>query len=387
MTREFDAGILNGIPQHVAADYFLHIKKAGWADAPDETGVLEGQFAAPVEQVIASISEVAAAKFKLMVAYHIYAESMRGLAQHPIGEVFHEHAEMERAAAEAYLKRAAVLGSGPVHLPEIETPPASSDPIGIIMVLARAEQEAIAAQTELRQMVGELNPLGFQIEQFMIEDQHHLDELWQMLPQDLAHSPVIEQGPASGEALPSEGAEVPVAAPVDSKPVAKEASGLMSFRRNFTASAPAAAEQAGESVWDTVRGAIHGGTSSMAGGAALGGGVGAGAGALLGSGVAALPAEAKQKMMEESGPVGRFKIRHPILTGIAEGGAIGAAGGAGANQAHELLHATRGNPTGRQIAGLAPLVLGASVVPGAVSAVDKHLHDKELQEQIGRAHV
>ena len=228
--NQFEHALLGGIPQHEAASFFLRIKKASWADAPDETGALEGQFVAPIEQVISTLTEVIAAKFKLMMAYHVYAESMRGIAQHGVSEVFHEHAEMERAAAEAYLKRAAVLGGGPVHLPEIEPPPASSDPVGIAMLMARAEQEAIASQGALKQMVGEQNPLAFAIAQYMIEDQHHLDELWQMLPQDLARTPVIDQAPQG--AMPAE-EQLPEAEPAPTAPApkAKEAANLMSLRR------------------------------------------------------------------------------------------------------------------------------------------------------------
>jgi bacterioferritin (cytochrome b1)/outer membrane murein-binding lipoprotein Lpp len=189
----FARSLSRSIPPNEAAGYFQRLKTAGWADPPDETGSLEGQFTAPLPQVIAKLTEVISAKFRLMVAYHIYAESMRDPAQHAIGEVFHEHAEMERAAAEAYLKRAATLG-GPVHLPEIEPPPASSDPIGILKIVVRAEQEAIALQSELKAMVGDQNPLSFQIEQFMIEDQHHHDEAWQMLPQDSTSAPLVGAG-------------------------------------------------------------------------------------------------------------------------------------------------------------------------------------------------
>src|SRR5262245_26377303 len=100
--QAFARSLSRSIPPMEAAGFFQRLKTAGWADPPDETGALEGQFAAPLEQVIAKLTEVIAAKFKLMMAYHIYAESMRDPAQHGIGEVFHEHAEQERAAAEAY---------------------------------------------------------------------------------------------------------------------------------------------------------------------------------------------------------------------------------------------------------------------------------------------
>lgn len=374
MTRDFFS---NGIPQHEAAEYFYRIKHAGWTDAPDETGSLEGQFAVPIEQVVLAVSEAASAKFKLMVAYHVYAESMRGVAQHACAEVFHEHAEHERAAAEAYLKRAAVLGSGAVHLPEIETPPASSDPVGILMALARAEQEAIELQARLRDMVGDVNPIRFQIEQFMVEDQHHLDELWQMLPQDVARTPVIDQAPAGAQPVEpvvpeeAEQPEVSAAAPK------KEASGLMSFRRSLRGVADAGSEaaQEGAGVWSKLQGAPTVGRS-----AATGGGLGVLGGAAIGATEAASPVDMKQEALEGAGPIERFQHRHPIATNMARMGAIGAGIGASGHKVTELMLGTRGNP---RMSDAAKAAL-PSIIPGAagmgLAAADNHLHEKELRE-------
>ena len=197
------------IPLTEAADFFYRVKHAGWDEPPDMAGALEGQFAAPVEQVIAQITTVITAKFQIMVAYYTFAESMRDLAQHPIGEVFHEHAGHELEAAEYYLKRAAVLG-GAIHLNPIEPPPASTDPIHIIQTMIRAEQEAIANQRQLRQLVGDDNPMRIEIEEKMVQDQHHLDELWQMLPSEL-------HGEAGAEVAPAEAAPVAVEAPAAAK--------------------------------------------------------------------------------------------------------------------------------------------------------------------------
>jgi hypothetical protein len=48
--------------------------------------------------------------------------------------------------------------------------------------MVRAEQEAIAEQRHLLSMIGEENPMRVEVEEKMRMDQHHLDELWQMLP-------------------------------------------------------------------------------------------------------------------------------------------------------------------------------------------------------------
>lgn len=237
MKREdFERSIMGGgIPMEEAAGFFHRIKTAGWTDPPDETGMLEGQFVAPVEQVVAKVGEVVAAKFRKAVAYYIYAQSMRGLAQQSIADEFMEHACQEQCAAEAYLKRAAVLGGGPVHVPEIETPPASAQPLDILMRMARAEQEGIAAQRELRAMVGEENPFRAQIDQFMVEDQYHLDELWQLMPSD-AH--------VGGDVIPAEGEEVPLEGGEELPPGEEAPSEEVPEEEEPTEELPPAAEEA-----------------------------------------------------------------------------------------------------------------------------------------------
>ena len=181
--------ILAGKPSSSdAADFYLMLKHAGWEDPVDTSGELEGTFAAPIEEVIAKTSEVATVKLRLHTAYQVYAEAMRGFApnvvggQHAVGDQFHEHAEQERLAAETYLKRASVLSGGPIQFGVIDPPPATANPEEIIQHMIRAEQEGIYGQRELHAMVGDDNPFKYFIEQYMMEDQHHLDELWQLLP-------------------------------------------------------------------------------------------------------------------------------------------------------------------------------------------------------------
>lgn len=395
MSNSFDRALLNGIPRAEAADFFLRIKQAGWADPPDETGALEGQFAAPIEQVIAAVSNAATAKFKLMVAYHVFAESMRGVAQHACAEVFHEHAEHERAAAEAYLKRAAVLGSGPVHLAEIETPPASSDPVGILMMLARAEQEAIALQGELRQMVGEMNPLAFQVEQFMVEDQHHLDELWQMLPQDVARTPVIDQAVAGAVGQEPTAEELPVEESSMEEPVTEELppEAKMAFARalqklagdviQFPGKGERMLRNAGK-LTERAGGAIGDAASSFIGrlgdlpGAAQAGLGGAAIGALSGglnqaARVQRMSGRDKREAHENGGPLTEMALKHPGLYGagmggLSMGGALGTMVALGKNSPMLSIPAS-------VAAGLAPAI-------GAV-ALDKHL--KGRQEKVASA--
>lgn len=188
------------IPLEEAANFFVGIKKfAEWTDPPDTAGELEGQFSVPVEQVLAKLKEVITSKYRKMVAYSVYGQCFRGQAWSAAKNSFRGHAYDEQDAGDYYVQRAVALG-GPVHMDEIEPPPPSNNPLGILKVMARAEQEGIAVQRELRDMVGEDNPMKIGIEKYLLRDQQHLDETWQMMTQE-EHA-LIERGTA--EALPPE---------------------------------------------------------------------------------------------------------------------------------------------------------------------------------------
>lgn len=223
--------LAEGIPLHEAAQFFIGLKKfagkrielvemeasagqektasadkyAEWVDPPDETGELEGMFAAPVEQVLAKLTDVITAKFRKAMAYELYAESVKGLSHESIEQNFRQHIWDEQEGARYYTQRAAVLG-GPVHVGSIEPPPASNNPIGMLKTMIRAEQEGIQAQRELRDLVGDDNPMKVGIEDHLKKDQHHLDELWKTLPEEeRGTAPVIGVGaPQDAEALGGE---------------------------------------------------------------------------------------------------------------------------------------------------------------------------------------
>lgn len=201
------------IPLHEAARFFVGIKKfAEWTDLPDMTGQLEGRFAAPVEQVLSKLKEIIAMKWRKMVAYFTYAQCFRDHAWRAIKIEFGEHAHDEHEDAEFYVKRAVALG-GPVHMDDIDAPPPSNNPYGILKMMARAEQEAIAAQRELLQMVGDENPMRVGIEEALSHDQHHLDEMWQIMTveeqQEIELGKGVEELPLE-EDLPQAGEDEPM---------------------------------------------------------------------------------------------------------------------------------------------------------------------------------
>lgn len=182
MTTDLECYLSRGIPLHEASRFLLQIKTAAQpTEPPDETGVLEGQFAAPVEQVLVAMGQQVQNEFETHMSYKVYAQTLRDLSHHAIAEEFEEHADEEMEHADFLLRRMAALG-GPAHIPDVQAPAASADPIEIIKRMIRMEQESIAAWRQLRQLVGDQNPTAVAIDDYMLKEQEHSDDLWQLLP-------------------------------------------------------------------------------------------------------------------------------------------------------------------------------------------------------------
>jgi hypothetical protein len=89
---------------------------------------------------------------------------------------------------------------------DIEPPPPSTEPFGILKTMIRAEQEMIFAQRELLKLVGDENPMRIGIEEAMSHDAHHLDELWQIMPTE--EGAKLEMGQALAGAATEPGGEM-----------------------------------------------------------------------------------------------------------------------------------------------------------------------------------
>lgn len=203
--------LANGIPLNEAAAFFIKLrtfdKTAEGYAPPDETGELEGQFAAPVERVLEHMGVMVQNELKTNFAYMVYANSLRDFAHHAIAQEFESHAHDETDHADWLLRRMGVLG-GPIHVPDIPAPAASSDATDIIQTMIRMEQEGIQNWRVLLQLVGDTNPMKFKIEEYLTAEQEHLDELWQLLPQQASQA-VLRQSAGAPQAT----VEMPQAPP------------------------------------------------------------------------------------------------------------------------------------------------------------------------------
>jgi bacterioferritin len=180
---DFESALSQPIPLAEAAAFFLRLKTAAdpvGAAPPDETGQLEGQFAAPVEQVLKLMTEMVENELKTMYAYKAYANSLRDLSHFGIAKEFEEHADNELEHADFLLRRMAVIG-GPVELTDIPAPPATTDPNVILETMIRMEQEGIEKWRALHEILGD-NPTRYKVEEYLTRELEHLDELWQLRP-------------------------------------------------------------------------------------------------------------------------------------------------------------------------------------------------------------
>lgn len=178
----FENYLKNKIPLGEACSFLIEFRKlASPEGAPMPAGVPEPAPAPPPTADVAGLmAAVVQNEFKNLLAYTVYAQSMKDLARNSIAEEFEQHADEELEHAEFLLRRMAVLG-GPVQIPDIPAPPAASDPMEIIGNLVVMEQESIAAWQALHAAVGE-DPAKYKIEEYLSAEQHHLDELMQLMP-------------------------------------------------------------------------------------------------------------------------------------------------------------------------------------------------------------
>lgn len=149
--------------------------------------------APPAPDVASLMAAVVQNEFRSVLAYTVYAQTLRDLARESLAEEFQEHADEELEHAEFLLRRLAVLGGQP-PLTDIPMPPPASDPVQIVTHLIQLEQESIAAWQALHASVGE-DPTKYKIEEYLSAEQEHLDDLIRLLPeQPTATPPPVDAG-------------------------------------------------------------------------------------------------------------------------------------------------------------------------------------------------
>lgn len=195
MTFERDLfGERSGVPLSVASAFFVSTrtptatpdqeKTAGWDDAPEEQGALEGQFSVPVEQAVLLMGKCAMHLLRVMSAGLTYTSSIKGPGARAVSSAIDQSDWGHQAAYKYFVERMAVL-AGPPHIPESEDgpPPASTNPEQVARRMIRAEQELLACYKALIEVLGD-NPMYERVKSYAADCQSHADALWKVLPEE-----------------------------------------------------------------------------------------------------------------------------------------------------------------------------------------------------------
>lgn len=173
----------NKIPFGEACSFLVEFHKLGEDMAMTQ--------APPAPDVVGLMAAVVQNEFRSILAYTVYAQTLRDLSREGLAEEFQEHADEELEHAEFLLRRMAVLGGQP-PLQDVPAPVPASDPVEIVNNLIQIEQESIASWTALHAAVGE-DPSKYKIEEFLAVEQEHLDDMLRLLPQQ-AEAPPVDAG-------------------------------------------------------------------------------------------------------------------------------------------------------------------------------------------------
>ena len=139
----------------------------------------EGEFVAPVGQVIAHLSKWLTAKYRIDASYRSYADRVKGPWRDALVEHWYTHAKQERKQAYDIAMKIVALGRDPMQT-IIDVPPAPANLGAFCAQLAQLELSAIKNGRITIQLAGENAPLRVLAEQVIYTDAQHLDDLRRM---------------------------------------------------------------------------------------------------------------------------------------------------------------------------------------------------------------
>jgi bacterioferritin (cytochrome b1) len=139
----------------------------------------EGMFAVPQEKIVAQCQKLLKLKYTTHLAYMNYGDRIRAHFRDPIYEHFGEHMGEERTDAYHLAMKITALGGEPT--PKVGTVPDINDLHQIFMTLLQMEKQLIQELRNLSLMAGENLSLKVMLEQMVLTDQQHADDLRRMM--------------------------------------------------------------------------------------------------------------------------------------------------------------------------------------------------------------
>jgi len=139
----------------------------------------EGLFAVPQEKVVAQCNKLLKLKYTTHLAYMNYGDRIRAHYRDAIYDHFGEHMGEERDDAYHLAMKITALGGEPT--PKVGTVPDINDLGQIFITLLQMEKQLIQELRNLSLMAGENLSLKVMLEQMVLTDQQHADDLRRMM--------------------------------------------------------------------------------------------------------------------------------------------------------------------------------------------------------------
>lgn len=141
--------------------------------------VFEGDFSVPDGQLIAALQTYLNQKYCIDMAYRSFADRIRGPWRDSVVAHWQEHSEDERKMSYDLAMKIVGLGSDPI-LSHVSVPICSSHISGLMKCLSNLELITIKTGRDLVSMCGNNTGLRILVENQIVLDTHHLDDLRRM---------------------------------------------------------------------------------------------------------------------------------------------------------------------------------------------------------------
>ena len=139
----------------------------------------EGLFAVPQDKVVAQCNKLLRLKYSIMLMYVNYGDRIRAHYRDAIYQHFQEHMEEEREDAYHLTMKITALGGEPGT--KVAPIPDAGTIESMMTNLLQAEKELIQELRVLAEMAGENLPLKVTLEQMVLTDSQHADDLRRMM--------------------------------------------------------------------------------------------------------------------------------------------------------------------------------------------------------------
>jgi bacterioferritin (cytochrome b1) len=141
--------------------------------------IYEGELAVPTGQLIAGLSTLLTAKYAIDVSYRSFADRVRGPWRDSLVEHWLEHAGQERQATYDIAMRIVGFGADPIQQ-AIQIPACVPNVFALSKCLMQQELDALKAERELITMSGDHTSMKVFMENQILLDTQHLDDLRRM---------------------------------------------------------------------------------------------------------------------------------------------------------------------------------------------------------------